>query len=75
MWNVTKNEVRNLFTKKIQAVTFEIRDDEGKLYGTLRDEESAHIVAFGLNNGFRPHILGGFADSVVLDIKKAMFVG
>ena len=26
MWNVTKNEVRNLFTKKIQAVTFEIRD-------------------------------------------------
>ncbi len=72
MWNVTKTEARNLFTKKIQAVTFEIRDDEGKLYGTLRDEESAHIVAFGLNNGFRPHILGGFADSVVLDIKKAM---
>lgn len=72
MWNVKKSEVKSLFTGAVKKVNFEVRDDNGNLYSTLDTEENAKIVAYGLNNGFNEHITGGFADSVVSEIKKAM---
>jgi phosphotransferase system IIB component len=72
MWQVQQSEVRSLLTRKVTAVKFEVRDEQGNLYGTLDTQEDAEIVAFGLNNSFVQSILGGFADNVVTEIKKAM---
>lgn len=72
MWQVQQRKGHRLLTGKVTAVKFEVRDEQGNLYGTLDTQEDAEIVAFGLNNGFVQSSLGGFADNVVTEIKKAM---
>ena len=72
MYNVQQREIRNLFTKEVKRVNFEIRAENGDLYGTVDTQADAEIVAFGLNHGFIQHILGGFSPKVVEEIKKAM---
>lgn len=72
MYQVQKTEIKNLFTKEVKRVNFEVRDQAGELYGTLENREDAEIVAFGLNNGFLRSHFGGFSPAVVEEIKKAI---
>lgn len=72
MRQVKQVEIRNFLARKVIGKNFEVRDEEGSLYGTLDTQEDADIVAFGLNNGFLQSAFGGFSDNVVAEIKKAM---
>ncbi|MDD4927505.1 MAG: hypothetical protein PHF58_13505 [Methylotenera sp.] len=74
MYTVKKCEIRNLFTQKIKKVNFEVIGEKG-LYATLDTQDQAEVVAYGLNNNFIEHFMGGFSDEVSAEIKIAMLGG
>lgn len=70
MYTIQEREARNIFTRR-RTVSFDV-SDAGLIYGNCSTKQEAEIVAHGLNSGFQQHILGGFSDEVVEQIKIDM---
>lgn len=68
--HIQKN--KNMLSGASKPDSFRVVNESGGLYATLPNSQYAEIVAFGLNNDFPQHFMGGFSDQTVDAIKKAM---